>query len=260
MDVDPAVGGVNNGGDLASDELERAFWGGVVGNADSARLVEIGNELSKVRIYANEHKVDDILSRTVVHLALSAYFAGVSPLIRIESALLIAKGLENEYAFSLAARAYIEVAGRIHKGVRLWRAYEKDPSKIAQFAEGVGRLLAKYHPKGAEKESMFKGDGYNVMTLVQSLEDHMPEIEEVYGNLSSYVHGGFEEQMFFRKSSWLSHLKGESNFIINRFESTVIKLKEVVKSDFDLLLKITKIFRDRYDEDHDSRDQNQPSE
>lgn len=250
MDLDQAAAGNGKDNQTANDELKRAFCSGVFGNADSKRLIEIGNELNKVRMYANQCKVDDVPSQTVVHLALSAYFAGVSPLIRIERSLLVAKSLENEYAFALSVRAYIEVAGRIHKGVRLWRSHQRGCSNMDQLSKKIGKLLARFHPKNAEKKGVFKGDGYNVMTLVQSLKDEIPDIECMYDDLSSYVHGGFEEQMFFRKQAWLSHLKGESNPIIAKFEPLIIRMRQVTFTDFDALLEITKIFRDRYDNAH----------
>lgn len=162
MDLDQAAAGNEKDNQTASDELERAFCSGVFGNADSKQLIEIGNELNKVRMYANQCKVDDVPSQTVVDLALSAYFAGVSPLIRIESSLLIAKSLENECAFALSVRAYIEVAGRIHKGVRLWRNHQMGCCNMDQLSKNIGRLLARFHPKNAERKGRFKGDGYNV--------------------------------------------------------------------------------------------------
>jgi hypothetical protein len=247
MELNQAATGNEKDYQTASDGLERDFWSGVFGNADSKRLIEIGNELNKVRMYANERKVDDIRSQTVVHLALSAYFAGVSPLIRIESSLLVAKSLGNEYAFALAVRAYIEVAGRIHKGVRLWRNHQKGCFNMDQLSENIGRLLARFRPKNAERIGVFKGDGYNVMTLVQSLKDEIPDIEDMYDNLSSYVHGGFEEQMFFRKQAWLSHLKGESNPVVAKFEPLIMRMREIAFTDFEALLEITRVFRDRYD-------------
>jgi hypothetical protein len=108
--------------------------------------------------------------------------------------------------------------------------------------------MAKYRPTEKSPHGIFKGKGFNVMTLVQSLDDKIPEIMNVYENLSSYVHGGFEEQMFFRKRAWLSYLKQESNPVISSYEAVVKQLRSVVFDDFAELLRITKPLRERYDE------------
>ncbi|MFL9868909.1 hypothetical protein PQR67_32470 [Paraburkholderia fungorum] len=85
------------------------------------------------------------------------------------------------------------------------------------------------------------------MTLVQSLDDRIPEIAAIYGNLSGYVHGGFEEQLLVRKLSWLSELQEETNPTIASSEAVAIQLRSVVFEDLDELLHITKPLRERYD-------------
>lgn len=85
------------------------------------------------------------------------------------------------------------------------------------------------------------------MTLVESLDDSIPEIVTIYGNLSSYVHGGFEEQTLVRKISWLSELKEETDPTIASSEAVAIRLRSVVFEDFDELFLIAKPLRERYD-------------
>lgn len=231
----------------SAEQQEKEFWQRVIECPHSARLVKIGNELNKVRLYANDHKIEDQLSQAIVYITLSAYYAGVSPLIRIEQTLNLARGMNNEYAFALAARAYIEVAGRVHKGARLWLVFDKNRAHIDRFHEGASRLLGTYTPDGKVHHNKFKGSGYNVMSFVKSLSYDIPNIEEIYGGLSAYVHGGFQEQRYFRLQSWLAHAKGEDNPIIGRYSERLDQLREVIFSDFDLLLAITKVLRERHD-------------
>ncbi|WP_144030299.1 hypothetical protein [Burkholderia sp. AU6039] len=233
-------------------DVIKLFYDGIWGSEHQKRLHTIGDELDKVRRYANERKVDDLFSQTVVFLTASSYFAGLVPIIQIESALFVEKEFRNEYAHALAVRAYIEVAGRLHKGMRLWRQYKLQRTSLDDLRAGVGRLMAKYRPTDDSPGGIFKGNGHNVMTLVKSLEDRIPEIAKSYNNLSSYVHGGFEEQMFARKSSWLSDLRRDSNPVIESHESLAKQLREVVFDDFSELLQITKPLRARYDDDYQS--------
>lgn len=243
---------MNNKAEEESQKLaakqEKEFWRSVLECHHSARLVEIGNELNKVRQYANEHNIEDTLSQAIVYITLSAYYAGVSPLIRIEQTLNLAKGMNNEYTFALAARAYIEVGGRVHKGTQLWRVFDKDRSQIDQFHKGASRLLGSYVPKGKEINNIFKEKGFNVMSFVQSLRDQISDIENTYASMSAYVHGGFYEQRCFRLQSWLAHAKGEVDPVISEYSKKLDQLREVIFSDFDLLLSLTKVLRERYDE------------
>ncbi|MHA6848822.1 hypothetical protein [Ralstonia syzygii] len=199
-------------------DVAKLFYDGIWGSEHQKKLSNIGNELDKVRRYANEMVVDDLFSQTVVYLTGSAYFAGLVPIVQIESALFVEKEFRNEYAYALSVRAYIEVAGRLHKGMRLWRQYKSKSTTLDELRAGVQRLMAKYRPTKKSPDGLFKGNGFNVMTLVESLEDKIPEIVNIYGNLSSYVHGGFEEQMLTRKISWISDLKREINPIVESYE------------------------------------------
>lgn len=228
----------------------RLFYDGIWGSEPQKRLRAIGEELDKVRCYANERKIEDLFSQTVVFLTASSYFAGLVPIIQIESALFVEKEFRNEYAHALAVPAYIEVAGRLHKGVRLWRQYKLQRTTLDDLRASVGRLMAKYRPTDDAPSGMFKGEGYNVMTLVKSLEDRIPGIAKSYNNLSSYVHGGFEEQMIARKISWLSDVKHDSNPVIESHEFVAKQLREVAFDDFSELLQITRPLRTRYDDDH----------
>ncbi|RAS19545.1 hypothetical protein [Paraburkholderia bryophila] len=226
------------------------FYDGMWNSENQKRLNAIGNELNKVRLYANEMVVDDLLSQTIIYLTGSAYFAGLVPIVRIESALFVEKEFRNEYAYALSVRAYIEVAGRLHKGMRLWRQYKSKVMSLEALRTGVERLMAKYRPSKNSSGGIFKGNGFNVMTFVESLEERIPDVADTYGDLSGYVHGGFEEQMLIRRESWFSDLKQDPNPIIESYEAFVRKLRDVAFDDFDELLQITNSLRERYDERH----------
>ena len=235
----------------SSVDLIKHFYNGLWGSEIQQRLSVVGDELNKVRNYANERDTDsDVLSQSVVFLTLGAYFSGLIPIVRIESALFIAKEFRNEYAFALAARAYIEIAGRIHKGIRLWRLYKRGDCSVNDFNSRVRRLMANYQPEGSPSSGIFKGNGFNVMTLIDSLEDAIPNIHTTYDYLSRYVHGDFEAQMIGRKISWISELKQEENPIITEFEKEIGVLRSVVFDDFERLLAVTKVLRERYDQMH----------
>ncbi len=215
------------------DHFNNGIW-----NAEhQKRLTKIGDELNKVRLYANARNTNaDMFSQAIVWLTLSSYFAGLAPIMRIESALFLAKDFRNEYAYALALRSYIEIAGRVHKGIRLWKQYEAKKTDLSSFHNGVSRLMAKFRPEGAPKDSVFKEvigndgkprGGYNVMTFVESLKDKLPLIDETYDALSTYVHGDMWEQMSARKLSWFYDLKMDDNPIFTAYESEAIKLREV---------------------------------
>lgn len=237
--------------DTSSVDLINHFYNGLWGSETYHRHLVIGDELYKVLQYANERNTDsDILSQSVVFLTSGAYFSGLVPIVRIESSLFIAKDFRNEYAYALAARAYIEIAGRVHKGMRLWHVYKRGDCSVNEFNNRVRRLMAKYQSDKSSPSSIFKGMGFNVMTLIDSLEDMIPNIHVTYDHLSSYVHGDFEAQMFFRKISWISELKQDENPIIAEFEKEIDLLRRVVLDDFEHLLAITKVLRNRYDQMH----------
>lgn len=231
-------------------DVVKLFYDGIWGSEHQKRLNEIGNELAKVRHYANEMVVDDLFSQTVVYLTGSAYYAGLAPIVQIESALFVEKEFRNEYAYALSVRAYIEVAGRLHKGMRMWRQYRSKTTTLEGLRAGVERLMAKYRPNDKSPHGMFKGEGFNVMTLVKSLDDKIPKIADIYENLSSYVHGGFEEQMIVRRVSWLSDLKRDPNPVIESYEIIAKQLRDIAFDDFAELLQITKPLRERYDVRH----------
>lgn len=231
-------------------DVVKLFYDGIWGSEHQKRLNEVGNELSKVRHYANEMVVDDLFSQTVVYLTGSAYYAGLAPIIQIESSLFVEKEFRNEYAYALSVRAYIEVVGRLHKGMRLWSQYRSKTTTLEGLRAGVERLMAKYRPSENSPRGMFKGDGFNVMTLVKSLDDKIPRIADIYENLSSYVHGGFEEQMLTRRMSWFSDLKRDPNPVIESYETIAQQLRNIAVDDFSELLQITKPLRERYDERH----------
>jgi hypothetical protein len=248
-----------NHSEIQADVVEH-FYNGIWNAEHQKRFKAIGNEINKVRLYANAKNTDaDVFSQTIVWLTLSAYFSGLAPIIRIEGALFLASEFRNEYAYALAFRSYIEIAGRVHKGMRLWRQYQKtgaNATALDALHEGVCRLMAKFRPEGLDETGYFKEvigkdgkskGGYNVMTLVDSIKDKLPTIGQTYDDVSTYIHGDLWEQIHIRKTSWFSDLKHEANPLIAQYEREVIDLREMVFVDFDELLEITKQFRERYD-------------
>lgn len=211
------------------------------------RLNEIGTELYKVREYANERIIDDLQSQTIIALTSSAYFSGCVPMIRIEQSLLLSNEFRNEYAFALAFRAYLEVAGRLHKGLRLWRQYASEKCSLIEFNKGVSRLLAQFQPKDDSPPGIFPGKGFNVLTLVESLADQLPSVMDIYNDVSHYVHGDFSAQQFARKQSWVSDQRREPNHLIESWDAVIKKLQRISLEDFEELLQITELLRKRHD-------------
>lgn len=111
-------------------EIIQILMDGIWNAEHQKDLKHIGDELEKVRKYANEKNTDaDQFSQTMVWLTLSSYYAGLIPITRIESALFLLKEFRNEYAYALVARAYIEVTARLHKGLSLWQQYKNKKKK-----------------------------------------------------------------------------------------------------------------------------------
>lgn len=234
------------------DEVMEHFYRGLQESEIQRRLSVIGFELNKVRKYANEWNTDsDLISQSIVFLTLSAYFAGLVPLVRIEGALFVEKNFRNEYAYALVARAYVEVAGRIHKGLRLWRLYKSGVWTIADFNNGTKRLMGRHQSTDlAAPYGYFKDNGFNVMTLIDSLDDKIPAIQELYGQLSCYTHGDFSYHMMSRQRSLIADLRLEDSFLIGDIEKELMVLRDVIFDDFDELLNVTKELRERYDRMH----------
>jgi hypothetical protein len=76
-------------------DVVKLFYDGLWGSEHQQRLNEIGNELDKVRRYANEKIIDDLFSQTVIFLTGSSYYAGLVPIVQIESSLLSRKNFET---------------------------------------------------------------------------------------------------------------------------------------------------------------------
>lgn len=236
--------------DMPNNEIDvvALFYDGLWNAAHQKRLREIGNELNKVRNYSNERNTDaDLFSQTIVHLTLSSYFAGLVPIVRIESSLFVEKEFRNEYAYALAVRAYIEVAGRLHKGMRLWQQFQSKKKTLEEFRAGVVRLTGKFQARKDSSAGIFKGKGFNVVTLVESLKNRIPDVIEKYELLSNYVHGDFKEQMWLRKESWISELQQKPNPVIAAYEKDIEELRKIVFEDFEELLRMTQPLRVRYD-------------
>lgn len=240
----------DDGTERAAEQWETEFWKGVFECPYTIRLEKIGDELVKVRQYANERVINDKFSQAIINLTSSAYAAGVCPLIRVEQTLNIARELDNEYGYALAVRAYIEVGGRVHKGTRLLEVFERDTTKVEELHNGATRLLGRYTPAGEESRGIFMGKGFNVMSFVQAFRDKLPEVEEVYDDLSAYVHGDYGEQLFARKLSRLFHARGEQSPVIEKYSNYLGKVRNIIFTDFDLLLEMTRVLRERQDKTH----------
>jgi hypothetical protein len=236
--------------------IVKRFYDGIWGADHNTRLTEIGDQLYKVRKYADTHLIDDPFTKSIVDLTYCSYYAGLVPITRIESILFLAKEFRNEYGYAMALRAYIEVAGRLHKGVLLWKQFESKDKSLDEFREGLNRLMAKFQPKKSEPPSGYlkfrdrnehEITGFNVMTLVDSLKDRIPAINEKYSSLSSYVHGDFEDHIFSRTESWFADAMVKDNPLISSYETDAILIRCIAFDDFDELLRITKPLRKRYD-------------
>ena len=223
-------------------------------------LRHIGDELVKVRKYANERNTDaDTLSQTIVWLTFSSYYAGLIPIIRIESALFLLNEFRNEYAYALITRAYIEIAARLHKGLSLWRQYNKNKKNLEEFHFGICRLIAMFRREDDPVRGIFKEctgnngkpiGGFNVQTLIDNLEKDLPDIKKLYDYISTYAHGDFSNHMMNRKNSWLSDMKFEKSPIISGYEKYVLQLRSMAFEDLNELVQITRPLRERYDAMH----------
>lgn len=235
-------------------QLEREFWEGVYNSEVVKRLQVIGDELNKVRVYANRFVLHDKLSEGIAWVAVGSYYAGVCPLIRLEQTLSISEGLRNEYAYALAARAYVEIAGRVHKGRRLIASHRSGNSSLDTFHHGAGRLLASYSKTEPDAAVLVERTGFNVMTLINSLEDTVEDVNTIYDGLSNYVHGDFTANLLHRRESWLAHKRGEDDPVVSKFAEGVARVRSVCLADFSYLLAATSELRARADAPGESAD------
>jgi hypothetical protein len=84
------------------------------------KLKQIGDELYPATQYANVFVVEkDPFASAVLQIISISYHLGVASFIQTEKALFLNEGSNLEYPYSITLRSMIELAGRVHKGIKL---------------------------------------------------------------------------------------------------------------------------------------------
>lgn len=182
-------------------------------------LTGLGNALWPAVQYGNYYVVDDVYSQSLLRLGLAGYYQGLVPCIQLEEAVYFLKALNLEYPYCLMVRTYMEHVGRCHKAVAVWKRYGQDRDGAA-LALGALRLTA---PR--------KTEGYNVMTLVDSLQDVISDAREQYDRLSDYSHGDFTWHATIRRESYLVGTWGKVSPAITTAEQRMNSLRDVLIAD-----------------------------
>jgi hypothetical protein len=220
------------------------------------KLVHIGNEMYPATQYGNVYKIeDDPFSSARYKIILTAYYLGVASFIQLEQALYLNRGSNLEYPYAITLRSMIELIGRVHKGIRLLKTYQQNKNK-EEFINGSRRLITSFIPNSNG------AGGYNVMTLVQSLKDKIPDIEVKYDKLSDYLHGNVVLHATYRRISYLhsltppedapidevmAALKGSRiSPFIEMYNDLLESLRNVLIDDLKFSLELAKPLADRY--------------
>lgn len=207
----------------------------------------IGNDFYKVLQYANEHVIDDSFTQAMINLVSTQYYIGIAPTVQVLLALHVAKEFGQEYVYSVLLRSLIELAGRVHKAVRLYETFQKNHD-IDNFLSKSERLLRRYVKVDQEDGKGVPLSGFNVMTLVKSLQDKIPDIENKYNDLSIYFHGEITTHALYRKATYFQQLAGKELADISINDDFLNMLIDILMSDLRLIHKVVEPLINRYNE------------
>ncbi|WP_206915858.1 hypothetical protein [Alicyclobacillus suci] len=213
------------------------------------QLNSIGNDFYKVVQYANEHVIDDSFTQAMVNLVSAQYFIGIAPIVQVLFALNTAKELGQEYVFSVLLRSLTELVGRVHKVVRLYETFQKNGDADNLLSKSK-RLLRHYVKVDQQESNVVPLNGFNVMTLVKSLQDKIPDIEEKYDDLSTYFHGEIITHSLYRKMTHFQQLAGQEPTAISAHDEFVHKLIDILITDLMFIREVVKPLINRYTEKH----------
>ncbi len=166
------------------------------------------------------------------HVISVVFHTGIFGARQLEHGLYQSEMFGLDFDHALQLRAYLEIVARCHKAIRLIKVFQSNRDE-EQFAFGGERIIKKFIPSSLdselrniyeeyrrnqngealvlqinemieqEKNSKRPISGYNVMTLVQSLRDKIPDIDEQYDQLSEYLHGDFTSHYMAARSKML---------------------------------------------------------
>lgn len=214
-------------------------------------LSTIGDELYPATQYGNAFIIEgDPVSTAYMRVIRVGYTLGVASFMQLEHTLHLVKGSNLEYAMVITLRSMVELAGRVHKAVRMLN--EKSTN---EFVKGSKRLTARFVPGG--------GGGFNVMTLVQSLSDEIPDIMEQYKDMSEYLHGDVLWHSVYRRVTFFSgqvHLPDDATEeevmnifatrkpspIFQRYDQLIGELRRVLLADLEVVRTLAAPFSKRY--------------
>lgn len=213
------------------------------------QLVYLGDELEKMAWFAGDCNFEDKQMAGLAAVCVSTYYAGIVPIIKVEGGIYFADRMRNELVQFSLLRLYAEFAGRIHKGTRLVRNFDKKKYAPEKFAELTERLLKKYGTDGVDEGA--EPNGFNVMAMIDSIIDKIENIKEFYDDLSTYLHGNFISHHFIGQV--MAKFRGEPKQgpLWSRYQrdlDVLKRMREMVVEDCEFLIERTAPWREKVDQ------------
>lgn len=214
-------------------------------------LSAIGDEIYPATQYGNAFVIESdplaVAQMTVIQLG---YYLGVASFMQLEHGLHLDRGSNLEYCTVITLRSMVELTARVHKAVRV---FNEKPAE--EFVEQSKRLTMPFVKGG--------GGGYNVLTLVESLKDRIPDIMDHYDEMSQYLHGDLMMHAMYRKLTFmLGHvhipddaseeeaIKAASTArrspIIAKYDGLLNALRKVLLDDLKIVRQLAAPYTKRY--------------
>jgi hypothetical protein len=199
----------------------------------------IGTDLYLALGYFNDHAIDDDYSQGLRNMTIAVYYTGICSFIQIEHGLVFSAVCNLEYSHAVLLRSYLDIIGRTHKAARIYKRY-LETQNAEVFRKTSERLIMPYSKEG-------RGEGgFGIFSLVDGLEDKIPNIRAIYGELSEYLHGSSVLMHgTYRKDSYLRLKKGEPSSTIIRHKEIVDKLRDIFLEDIVLMQELTAHLKER---------------
>jgi hypothetical protein len=218
-----------------------------------------------------------------------AQYIGVAACIQLEFGLHLSEVYNTEYEYSINVRAYLECVARVHKGVRLMKTFMKN-GDIEALEKGSKRLIGKHeidpfvenitkiyqgYKKNRNKEDFIElcdrlielqenaeqiVRAYGITTLIDSLRDKIPDINEKYDDLSEYLHGDFYKHYIARSLTHFEGLKIKQSSVILKYRSLLESLRVILTEDLEFIEQITMGFKKKMDPEEPEKDTSEDSD
>ncbi|MGY8626378.1 hypothetical protein [Chromobacterium subtsugae] len=232
-------------------------------NEIQVNLQKIGNHLHKVMQYEIIYNTDDDEKfHALCLLTLTAYYSCLLPMIELESGLLVAKALGQEYNHTVLTRSYLESTGRLHKGVSALKDLQNKKKNLAEFTYLIKRTTTSYRKADDPQHGLFKEaqdstgksiGGFNIQTLVECLDNALPNVKKIYENLSMTVHHDAATHLLSYKLGYYRKSNGETPDLILRNEKIILDVRKIALDDFESLMRYTSLIEKKVTEHFENK-------